>query len=402
MKLLTRFPIFVSLLLITSCSNDDDAATTPSNTVTAPSTYNFTRNGETTVSFNGQTTRIAMAEELITAMNDFDGTTTALLLDMFANTNNPFSDTSLNASSKSIKSKVAASQDYFAGQASTSAAIRAEFEGYLTRQVSDVFPAQMTVASPGVAGQIDDGSNTRYVNSIGLEYDQAVAKGLLGALMLDQTINNYLSPSILDQATNRADNDNEIVVEGKNYTTMEHKWDEAFGYVYGASADPANADMSIGSDDSFLNKYIGRVEGDEDFAGIAAELFEAFKLGRAAIVAKDYELRDSQAQKIQMILSEITAIRAVYYLQQAKIAFANNDLGAAFHDLSEGYGFINSLQYTREVGSGQPFFTRSEVLDFIAQLTQGNGFWEVSATTLDELSQQIAAPFEFTITQAAN
>ncbi len=388
-------------LLSTSCSTDDDATTT-STTVETPASYSFLRNDESTVAFDGQTTRIAMAEAIVSAMNDFDGTTTELLLDMYANNNNPFTDPSLNESSKSVKSKVAASQDYFSSQAATAATIRAQFEDYFMRQVNEVFPAQMTVAAPGVAGQIDDGSNTRYINAIGLEYDQAVAKGLIGALMLDQTLNNYLSPDVLDQATNRVDNDNGVLVEGKNYTNMEHKWDEAFGYVYGASPDPANANATVGADDSFINKYLGRLEGDEDFAGTATALFDAFKLGRAAIVAKDYELRDLQANRIQDILSELIAIRSVYYLQQAKIAFANNDLGAAFHDLSEGYGFIHSLQFTKDTNTNQPYFSRAEVLDFIDQLTQGDGFWDVTATTLDELSQTIAAPFDFTVAQAAN
>lgn len=388
-------------LLSTSCSTDDDATTT-STTVETPASYSFSRNDESTVAFDGQTTRIAMAEAIVSAMNDFDGTTTELLLDMYANNNNPFTDPSLNESSKSVKSKVAASQDYFSSQAATAATIRAQFEDYFMRQVNEVFPAQMTVAAPGVAGQIDDGSNTRYINAIGLEYDQAVAKGLIGALMLDQTLNNYLSPAVLDQATNRVDNDNGVLVGGKNYTNMEHKWDEAFGYVYGASPDPANANATVGADDSFINKYLGRLEGDEDFAGTATALFDAFKLGRAAIVAKDYELRDLQANRIQDILSELIAIRSVYYLQQAKIAFANNDLGAAFHDLSEGYGFIHSLQFTKDTNTNQPYFSRAEVLDFIDQLTQGDGFWDVTATTLDELSQTIAAPFDFTVDQAAN
>lgn len=399
LRALLYFPLIV--LLSTSCSTDDDATTT-STTVETPASYSFLRNDESTVAFDGQTTRIAMAEAIVSAMNDFDGTTTELLLDMFANNNNPFTDPSLNESSKSVKSKVAASQDYFSNQAATAATIRAQFENYFMRQVNEVFPAQMTVAAPGVAGQIDDGSNTRYINAIGLEYDQAVAKGLIGALMLDQTLNNYLSPAVLDQATNRVDNDNGVLVGGKNYTNMEHKWDEAFGYVYGASPDPANANATVGADDSFINKYLGRLEGDEDFAGTATALFDAFKLGRAAIVAKDYELRDLQANRIQDILSELIAIRSVYYLQQAKIAFANNDLGAAFHDLSEGYGFIHSLQFTKDTNTNQPYFSRAEVLDFIDQLTQGDGFWDVTATTLDELSQTIAAPFDFTVDQAAN
>ncbi len=52
--------------------------------------------------------------------------------------------------------------------------------------------------------------------------------------MTDQILNNYLSPAVLDAGDNVTKNDNDILADGKDYTTMEHKWDEAFGYLYGA------------------------------------------------------------------------------------------------------------------------------------------------------------------------
>ena len=41
--------------------------------------------------------------------------------------------------------------------------------------------------------------------------------------------------------------------------------------------------------DAFLFKYITRVNGDVDFAGIQEQIFKAFKIGRAALVAQDYD-----------------------------------------------------------------------------------------------------------------
>ena len=67
-----------------------------------------------------------------------------------------------------------------------------------------------------------------------------------------------MSINVLDAGTNRADNDANTVVEGKSYTTMEHKWDEAFGYLYGTD----NATNPALGADSFLNKYLARVNGD--------------------------------------------------------------------------------------------------------------------------------------------
>ena len=399
-------PIALALTTIafTSCEDDDPVITDGGTDieVTAPATYSFERDGESTVSFSGQTTRIQMAQELVSEMSDFDNATVASLSNMFSNEENPFENEDLNASDKSIKSKVAASADYYAGNTAASATVKAFFEARLADQVNEVFPAQNTVATEGVAGQIADGESTRYVNAQGFEYNQIVAKGLIGALMIDQALNNYLGTTVLDEATNVEDNDNGVVVEGKSYTNMEHKWDEAFGYLYGNAADAANANATAGTDDNFLNKYLGRVEGDEDFAGIAQEVFDAFKLGRAAIVAGDYELRDEQAEILRTRLSEVVGIRAVYYLQQGKNAIEAENFGTAFHDLSEGFGFVYSLQFTRNPNTDAPYLSTEEVNTFISQLTADNGLWDVTPETLDAISTAIAAQFDFTVEQAGS
>ncbi len=406
MKLITKSLALSTLCFIGfSCSSDDDNPSVD-NMVVAPATYSFERNGSSTVSFSGQTTRIEMGEELADILKDWDNLTEQKLLDMFANQNSPFTDTDLNASTKSIKSKTAASQDFFSNDPVNSATIKVEFEDLMKKQISEVLPNIGVTATAGSAGQLPDGSSTRYVSAKGLEYDQAIIKGLIGALMTDQALNNYLGSAVLDEGTNVADNDNGLVADGKVYTTMEHKWDEAYGYAYGLNADPANPNADLGAD-SFLNKYIGRVEGDDDFAGIAAEIYDAFKLGRAAIVEKNYAVRDEQAQIIREKISEVIGIRAVYYLQQGKAALAKEtpDYGGGFHDLSEGYGFIYSLQFTRRSNGLTPYFSKSEVDQFLNQLmTEGgeNGFWDVTPATLDEISNAIAAKFDFTVEQAGN
>ena len=393
--------LLISLLIgMTACTrnNDDDDMMVA---VSTPETYSFSRDGNSTVSFSGQTTRIQMANEIINHMKDFSATETTLL-NMFSNKNNSFSNEALNSSSKNVKSKTAASKDFFESNASGSAAVRADFEGWLTAQVDEVFPAQNTVASEGIAGQIADGSSTRYVNAKGLEYNQAFNKSLIGALMVDQILNNYISTSVLDAGSNKDNNNNDVVVDGKGYTNMEHKWDEAYGYLYGTSADKANPNATIGSDDSFLNKYLGKVDSDSDFSGIAQTIFEAFALGRAAIVAKDYTLRDAQTAILRENISQVVAVRAVYYLQQGKnlLAAETPDYGAAFHDLSEGYGFVYSLQFTRKPGTNSAYFSRPEVLAFLDQITTGNGFWDVSPATLEAISTEIASRFNFTVAEA--
>jgi len=374
-------------------------------TVVAPATYVFTRDGNNTVSFSGQTTRLKMGDEILSAFKDTDATEQEIKA-MYAHIEGAadFTDAELNASNKSVKSKTAASTDYFSTNATDQALIRADFDGWITAQVEEVFPNWNTVAVAGTPGQIADGASTRYINGKGLEYDQLFNKGLIGAFTVDQILNNYLSPAVLDEADNRANNDASTPIIGESYTTMEHKWDEAYGYAYGLNEDPADPNVDLGAD-SFLNKYIGRVAGDDDFNTIALEIFEAFKLGRAAIVAKDYTLRDIQANIIKERISEVIGIRAVYYLQQGK-NLLNQDVpnyGAAFHDFSEGYGFIYSLQFTRKPNSDAPYFTKTEVDAFLVDLLDdgANGLWDVAPATLESMAIDIAARFNFTLAAAS-
>ena len=386
-------------LTLGSCGDNE-----PDNNV--PATYEFLRNGESSVSYSGQTTRILMAEELASALLDFDKSATELQ-EMFANEDavgsevSPFLNEDLNAETKSIRSKVAASKDLFSTNTAEAATIKTQMDQWIEAQVNEIFPYENQLAEVGKAGQIADGTSTRYINAKGLEYNQAVTKSLIGALMTDQILNHYLSAAVLDEATNVEDNNVSKVVDGKNYTNMEHKWDEAYGYLFGNSSTPANPLTDLGSD-SYLNKYLARVEGDTDFAGIAQDIFDAFKAGRAAIVSEDYSTRDKQADILKEKISDVIGIRAVYYLQQGKNGIESENFGTAFHDLSEGIGFIYSLRFTRDQGSDDSKFSGEEIESFVSKLLEGDGFWDVTPATLDAISESIASKFDFTVAQAAD
>jgi hypothetical protein len=402
--------LILTAFILFAC--DKEETITPS--INSPEFYSFERSGQTTVSFDGQTSRIGMASELGVNMSDLS-ITEDLLLQLYRNETssggdaNPYTDPVLNTSTKNVKEKVAASNNYFSSNTVESANIKNQFEVWMFNQVNEVFSNQNTLAVPGTAGQIADGTRTRYISEQGIEYDQLVKKGLLGALMTDQILNNYLSTEVLDAANNLTNNTNGILEVDENYTTMEHYWDEAYGYLYGKSVDPANPNLTIGEDDDFLNEYIGVVNNDPDFAGIADDIFNAFKLGRAAIVAKQYDIRDAQAEIIRAEISKVIAIRAVYYLQGGKNSLPTNRTdyslyGTSLHELSEGYGFVYSLRFTREPNTNQPHFTKDEVDQFLNDILSGgnNGLWDVDAATLDQLSETIALKFGFTVDQAAS
>jgi hypothetical protein len=57
----------------------------------------------------------------------------------------------------------------------------------------------------------------------------------------------------------------------------------------------------------------------------------------------------------------------------------------AFHALSEGYGFIMSLQFTND-GNDNPYFSKAEVDAMLAKMSD---FWTVNDTDLSAMVSDI-------------
>ena len=387
------FTGFFLLFTVASCDDDDGTSLN----LDVPETYSFLRDGNSTVSFTGQTDRIAMAEELTAALLDVDQTREGLM-NMFTNAEGtePFADAALNASSKSLRSKVAASRDLFSANSVRAAQVKADFDTWIFNQVNEVFPNRNEIATEGQAGQISDGSSVRYVSSWGLEYNQAFAKGLIGALMYDQVANNYLSTALLFEGTNQTDNNAMSTVDGTNYTTIEHFWDEAYGYLAGASADPTRLLADIGEADNFLNEYTGKVTEQGSFTALAPIVERSFRTGRAAVVAQDYDEVERQAIMIRAELNKVLAARASFYLCEAvaELEAMPPNQGGAFHALSEAYGFIYSLRFiAQNSGNFVPadFEIISDILLEDLRNTDGFGFWGLSAEDIRNINNELQA-----------
>jgi hypothetical protein len=334
------------------------------------SCYVFSYEGLSTVSYGGQTDRLNMASELMSAIAN-SATTVEMLNGMFDNSGGYFGDASLNASSKQIKSKIAVGVEN-ALSSGEKASVVALFDGWFADYATNVAPivGTTTMAASGSAGMADN----RELNAKGMEYDQIVAKSMIGALCLDQVVNGYLTATKLDV-------DNSDRSEG--HTTMEHHWDEGFGYVYGKfGSENKFGDLSA---DGLLGKYLNKFNSSPN--NYALTVYNAFKSGRAAIVAKDYVERDAQAAIINETLSLVVAAKAISYLEGA--AGDVGDLSPDyFHGLSEGYGFILSLQFTND-GTGNAYFNTSQVNEMLATLEAGNGFWDRNASELTDMANTI-------------
>jgi hypothetical protein len=75
--------------------------------------------------------------------------------------------------------------------------------------------------------------NQVYLGTDGLDYKQLIQKTLLGAVTFSQGADDYLDN---DTEGKGLLTDNVSLVDGKNYTNLEHQFDEGFGY-FGAARD---------------------------------------------------------------------------------------------------------------------------------------------------------------------
>ena len=162
-------------IFVFSCDNDDNDNDNGGNNIVAPTSYEFSRDGESSVSFSGQTTRLTQAEELYAALNSSEATESGLDL-MFngdANGSAGFADASLNGTSKIIGSKTAAST--LAGSATT----KQMFDDMIVDYANNVVPNWTSDAGPGQPGAIStpDGASTYHLNGAGQEIDQLFFKG---------------------------------------------------------------------------------------------------------------------------------------------------------------------------------------------------------------------------------
>ena len=122
-----------------------------------------------------------------------------------------------------------------------------------------------------------DGKKTYLFDANGFEPIQLIVKGIMGSCFYYQGTSVYLSDGKM-----AVDNDN--LVEGKDYTKMQHHWDEAFGYL-GASVDFSGANTGSGI-------YWGKYAKKTLAGGLTSidDLMEAFISGRAAIDNKELSL----------------------------------------------------------------------------------------------------------------
>ncbi|GAB4383023.1 MAG: DUF4856 domain-containing protein [Salibacteraceae bacterium] len=241
-----------------------------------------------------------------------------------------------------------------------------EMDAYF-QTIAEISKSSAT-AQNGVAGRIKnpEGDGYRLFDANGFEYAELIEKRIMGGVFYYQATSVYLSGEKMNV-------DNENVEPGKG-TEMQHHWDEAYGYL-GASDDfPVDRENV-----RYWSKY---AVSRDALIGSAQGISEPFRLGRAAIVAGNYEMRDAAIGQIRSEWEKLCAANAIHYLNAA-ISHLSNDY-ARNHELSEAVAFIENLFYNQARS-----FSRGEIDEILMLI--GDNFYEVRQADLELARDRISS-----------
>ena len=363
----TQFMLMFTLTDQEDATSEVSVLVTTTRLIETPDTYEFFRNGESSVFFGGQTDRLDQVEEIkaYVKLADAGGVITEqVLLDMFQNTGGNGAGNFTFTSSRQLKNKTFAPdvdvrlfEDLFENAAAASIAGNAG-----------------TVAANGTAGLItrENSGNTVLVDGNGREFTQFIEKGLMGAVFYHQMYNVYLS----DART--GDDVENVELDGdNNYTRKEHGMDEAFGYWDPPLDFTSPWPAERGNEDRFWSHYSSVVDGQ---LGTNDIIMTAFREGRAAIVNNDPAGTNAERDVLYENLELVAAATTVHYINDTIEFLSEGKIGEAFHVLSEAWAFTNALRYSPRRSITPEQIT--EILD--TDFGAGGNFWNVTPAGLNK------------------
>jgi hypothetical protein len=354
---------------LTSCKdNNPDDQPQPTNNV--PTQYSFEN-----VNYKGQTVRLLLLRDMLLKVKDASAmkVTNAELVDIYENTSAKYADI---ATGKKLSDKVANSM--------ADAQIRAWFDSLAVKS----------------------GTSNPYELSTGLNLEEVIEKSIMGSVIYYRAVNDYLLKiSTLDNNTVKAD-------EG---TTMQHAWDEAFGY-FGAARDYNNyTDAQIinpGEKDADGNGTIDpNAEKNMFFAQTAAKrdastatlsgadktdftktIFDAFLKGRHAIDNKNYAARDEAQQAILLNWEKVIAASVIHYVNETRENIEKNEITDRNTHWSEIKSYFDIIPYN-------PSATISTSNIEAVRNLLGDDVKDLTVEKLDQVENIIKTTYGFTDAQ---
>ncbi len=238
-------------------------------------------------------------------------------------------------------------------------------------------------AVKGTAGYLEDNSKDkmkkRLVNANGVEIEQAFKKGMIGAFQL------YGLNKSIDE-----------VLKASDEKVRKEALNKAIVYLLGDLSFTKTRDEYSKAGNSF-GKYLISV------AGLEAPLFKGIDKKLYTAMAKAY-LNISDLDKVKTYLAEINkyanlvvASRGVHYIfgYTQKLREKGATDGHIIHELSEGLGFIYSLQFASKFPKEGTYMTKEHALEFTSVNLWDEATDKTGKSVLDKGSIEVAQMFGF-------
>ncbi len=373
----------VASLFLTACGSDeeDDAEELEDGTATiaVPQAYVFDSRfmeGESSVSYSGQVVRNLLLQDLKSTTDSVgkDGARPVAVSDLLKFYEY---DDALNLKTLTTTGGLSASESHYSAL-STGKNLVGKISDEMVIGYNRTADDLVREWFKGIADNSQDsdklGTPMAYTTDDGVDMSQMINKVLIGAVPYYQATGVYLG-GLLER-------DNSEARDGTDpYTSMEHAWDEAFGY-FGAARDYSRYtdDQLAGSVDDFTfdsngdgsidfkseyNFGLSRNAGKRDKGGsgvdFTQEIFNAFLAGRTAItnqgtVAEISAHRQTAANGMEKVI----AATVVHYINDtlsdmSALGTADENITNLNKHWAEMKGYTVALQYNpfRLITDGQ-------------------------------------------------
>lgn len=423
--------LFAAAALLTSCDKDDPTPITEliDSNIELPSKYEFDSRfseGLSSVNYGGQTVRNLLVQD-IKKLIDNAATTpnTSLKADILNLYNYSDNGTSTISSAGSFTLTHDVYEDISTGKNLSGKINTTETLYGWTGNAEDLFLA--------LVDSIDDNINVKgytgkdiYLSADSMDLAQMINKLLLGAVVYNQGTDTYLDRILTE-------NNTEASGGTATYSTMEHVWDEAFGY-FGAARNyfnftdddlaSANSGTVYKDDDSdgkidFRSEYnfgfstnAGKRDRVVNDGGVDPKFttlcFEAFLAGRTAIAngRDSSEIRGYAANAAQC-WERVIAATIIHYINGTKVDLLTRKSTGTItnkYDLykhwSEMRGFTIALQFGSDyyqLIDNADVNTIATLIgtDLSAVITSGDGGIDSYIDDLDEAADMLRMIYNF-------
>ena len=332
--------------------------------------------GESSVAYSGQTVRNLLLQDLKVLIDSLakDGAQSIAVQDML---NLYAYDDALNLQSLSTAGPTPVLESHYSA-ISTGKSLVGKISGDVVigynRTADDLVNEWFQIIADNSQDPAKLGTPAVYTTDDGVDLTQMINKVLIGAVPYYQATGVYLA-GLLERDNSEARNGTDP------YTSMEHGWDEAFGY-FGAARDYfryTDAELAGGVDDftfdsngdgiiDFKSEYnfgLSRNAGKRDKGGsgvdLTREIFDAFLRGRTFIANQGTEVDIIQQRELAANgMEKVIAATIVHYVNDTLNDMSNlgtdaeNRVNLNKH-WAEMKGFTVALQYNpfKLIGDGQ-------------------------------------------------